>query len=229
MVGIESDYNAQDIRLQLAINSASRTVENIVGRALSRRTHEEYLSTKRNSLHGYDVYGVGNSGRISVYKQVPLYLKHYPIDLTAAFEVYYDPSQTFSEATKLDPSEYIVDEVLGTLILKKPVNDYKRSLKVVYTAGFKDSVDLEGGIVEDITATPPQERALAPNLPADLMQAALWQAQLVYEKQYANNINVRESRGEGSTNTTRYVNIHAVAPETMAILVQNRRMKISVI
>lgn len=207
--------------MKLAIDSASRTIENLLGRKLSRNTHTEYVATKRNILSGYDLYGVSSTGRTGQYKTIPLYLKNYPIDTTEPFEVYYDPGEQYGPHTLLDPSEYILDAERGVIIIKRGVSDIKRGLKVVYTSGYQPTVDEEGGVVEDPDL--PQEKSVASNLPVDILQAALWQAQLVYEKQYSGNINVRESRGEGSTNTARYVNIHGVAPETMAIIVQNRR------
>lgn len=224
---MDVSYTEQDTRLKLAISTASKTIENLLGRRLSMNTHVDILSTKRNTDSGYDIYGVGESGRMFKYKSVPLYLKNYPIDTTKPFEVYFDPSEQYPEGSKLRPDEYILDPERGMLIIKRPVGDYRRALKVVYTAGYEPTVDLDGGIVE--TPGVPQEKSIQRDLPVDLMQAALWQAQLVYEKQYSGNINVRETRGEGSSNTTRYVNIHGVAPEVMAIIVQNRRPRHAVI
>lgn len=228
MIGLDSDYTVQDTRLNLCIATASRTLESILGRKLSRATYEEFIATKTNSLSGYDLYGVGESGYLYAYKQVPLYLKAFPIDTTEDFKVYYDPAQAFGEDKLLDPTEYTLDPDNGILIIKKTVGSYKRSLKIVYTAGYQQTVDTVGGVVENL-AGPPQEYALANSLPADMVQAALWQAQLVYDKQYGANLNVRESRGEGSTNSTRFVNIHAIAPEAMAIIAMHKRPRYFVI
>lgn len=228
MIGIESDYTSQDTRLQLCIDTASKTIESILGRKLSRATHEEYIATKSNSLKGYDIYGVGESGYLYAYKEVPLYLKAFPIDTTEDFNVYYDPQQLFGADTLLTAEEYILDPDNGVLIIKKAVGSYKRSLKIVYTAGYQQTVDTAGGVVENLNG-PPQEYALANSLPADLVQAAIWQAQTVYDKQYGGNLNSRESRGEGSSNSSRYVNIHAIAPEVMAIIAMHKRPRYYVI
>lgn len=227
VLGLEESYTAQDTRLKLAIATASHTIENLLGRNLTKKRHVEYVASKRNANHVYDVYGMSQTGYGSTYKTIPLYLKHYPIDESETFEVYYDPGERYEDGHKLQPHEYILDAERGVLIIKRSVGSFKRGLKVVYTAGYEASVDTEGGVVEDPSL--PQEKSLANSLPVDLQQAALWQAQIVYEKQYSGNINVRESRGEGSSNTTRYVNIHGVAPETMAIIVQNRRPRHSYI
>lgn len=227
VVGLEDSYTAQDTRIQMAIATASRTIENLLGRQLSKQTHVEYVASKANTQHVYDVYGMSQSGYGTSYKPISLYLKNYPIDENEPFEVYYDPGERYEEGHKLQPHEYILDAQRGVLIIKRSVGSFKRGLKVVYTAGYEATVDTEGGVTPDPLL--PQEKALANSLPVDLQQAALWQAQLIYDKQYSGNINVRESRGEGSTNTTRYVNIHGVAPETMAIIVQNRRPRHSYI
>lgn len=228
-MGIEPEYTAQDTRLNLAIGTASRTLENLLGRKLTYKSHVEYVATKKNTLKGYDLYGVSDSGYYGTYKTVPLYLKNFPIDEEQTFEVYYDPKEEYAESTKLTASDYILDAERGVLIIKKSVTDCKRGLKVIYTAGYEPDVDTANGVVYDDQAIPPQERALANTLPVDLVQAAIWQAQLVYEKQYANNINVRESRGEGSTNSTRYVNVGGVSPEAMAIVSQNKRPRYMIV
>lgn len=226
-IGIESGYTAQDTKIQLAINTASRTIENLLGRKLSKSVNEEYVATKRNILKGYDVYGVSDSGYFGQFKSVPLYLKNFPVDESEPFEVYYDPSERFNPDSKLNESDYILDAERGVLIIKKPVNDYKRALKVIYTAGYNESVDTVDGVVENPDI--PQEKALSNNVPVDIVQAAIWQALHVYEKQYPGNINVRESRGQGSSNASRYVNVHGVSPEVMAIIAQNKRPRYMVI
>lgn len=227
VLGFENSYTEQDTRLQLAINTASRTIENLLGRKLSKNTHTEYVATKRNVNSVYDIYGVGQSGYSSTYKTIPLYLKNFPIDTDEPFEVYYDPGERYEEQHKLAPSDYILDAERGVIIIKRGVYECKRGLKVVYTSGYETSVDTDGGITE--IANTPQERSVANTLPVDLLQAALWQAQTVYEKQYSGNLNSKDSRGEGSTMSGRYVNIHAIAPEVMAIIVQNRRPRHTVI
>lgn len=226
-LGIEPEYTAQDNRLALAINTASRTIESLLGRKLTRATHEEYVATKRNVLKGYDIYGVSDSGYYGQYKTVPLYLKNFPVDTTADFDVFYDPTERYALDTKLDSSEYILDAERGVLIIKKAVNDYKRGLKVVYTAGYTPTVDTDNGVVEDDSS--PQEKALANSVPVDLVQATIWQAAVVYEKQYSGNLNVSQSRGEGSTNTANYVNRAGISPEAMAIVSQNKRPRYMVI
>lgn len=225
MIGVEPGYSNSDTRIAMAINSATVTIQNLLGRKLSKNTYTEYLDSKNNLLKGYDIYGYGFSPVFFEYKQVSLYIKNYPIDLTEDFFVYYDPNQVFGADTLVDPSCYTLDDEKGILIMKSPVNNYKRSLKIVYTAGYDGTVDTDQGEVFDAMSDPPQEQALANNLPADLFQAAVWQAQLVYEKQYAGNLNVKFSRGEGSTNSVSYVNLHGISPEAMAIIVQNKRYR----
>src|SRR6476620_10412706 len=113
MIGIDADYTAQDTRLNLAINTASKTVEHLLGRKLSMNTHIEYVATKRNILMGYDVYGMNDSGMNSQYKTVPLYLKNFPINEDETFEVFYDPSGEYPEESKLATSDYILDAERG--------------------------------------------------------------------------------------------------------------------
>lgn len=226
-IGVEPSYTGQDSRIRLAIESASQLIENQLGRKLAYQSHVDYLSTKRNYSTGYDVYGIGASGRTSSIKSIPLYLRNYPVDETQPFEVYYDPMGVFDASHKLDPSEYILDAERGMLILKRGVGAFKRSLKIVYTAGLPLSVDTYGGVVEDPDQV--QEKTVSNALPPDLRQAIIWQAQHTYDKQYSGNLNVRESRGEGSSNTTRFSNIAGITPEAMAIVVQNRRPRHSVV
>jgi hypothetical protein len=232
IIGVEAGYSGSDARFTLAIDSASRTLEQILGRKLSKNSYTEYLSTKRNMLKGYDVYGFGDATSGGVYfqfKEVPLYLKNFPIDLNETFQVYYDTNQLWGVETLLDSSCYLIDAERGVLIIKTAVGDYKRSLKVIYTAGYANTVDTEDGEVLDLNASPPQEQALANSIPRDLVQAALFQSQLVYEKQYSGNINVRMSQGQGSTNSVGWVNMAGISPEAMAILMHYKRPRFAVI
>jgi hypothetical protein len=216
LIGADNSYTGIDARCTQAINSASRTIENLLGRVLAKNTYTEYLSSKNNLLKGYDLYGVGETGIYFQYKPINIYLKSFPIDPDADFSVYYDPNQAFTEDTKLTTDDYDLDLDRG---------EYKRALKVIYTAGYSSTVDTDNDVVYDANAAPPQEQALANNLPADLVQAAIWQAMFVYDKQYSGNVGVRYSRGEGSTKTTQYVSYGGLAPEAAAIIAQHKRRK----
>lgn len=211
IVGIESSYTQEDATLNSINASATKTLETLLGRQLTKQTHTEYLNSQNNSVRYYDVFGNSDSGIGQAYKEVKYYLKHYPVDPTD-FEVHYQPRSNIDGSTQLDESEYILDAEQGILIITAPTISYSRGIKVVYKGGFE-------------AATVNTETTISATIPADLKQAAIYQITHMYDKVKMSNINVRESRSQGSTNSSRFVNIHAIAPEAMAIIVQNKRRK----
>jgi len=225
----EPDYTGNDAKLMTALESASKTIEKLLGRELTKKQYTEILDFKRNFAVGYDLYGMGWSGYTIDPKPKPIPLKNYPIDSTVDFFVYYDPCQVFGDNTLLDSSDYYVDYDLGVLYLYRAYNGANKALKVVYTAGYEATVDTDANIVYDPDADPPQEQALGINLPPDLVNATIIQAWHVFDKLTISNINVKYQRGEGSTNTTAFVNIAGIAPEAMAICAMNKRPRIAVI
>lgn len=224
MIGADDpDYTGEDARVKLINNSTTNTLENLMGRSLSKNTYTEYFDTKTNVTGFYDVYGFSQSGYIGRYKTIRYYLKNYPVDVSAGFTVTYDPDELIDGDTPLTNVDYTLDAENGILIIVKPVGTFPRALKVVYTAGYVSSVDTDGNVVYDVAANPPQEQSVSYAIPQDLVQAALYQAMHSYEKSKFSNINVREARSQGGANATRYVNFYAIAPEAMAIIVQHKR------
>lgn len=225
----ELTYTANDARFNHCIRAATQTIEKLLGRSLTKASYTEILDVKRNNYNtGYDIYGSSSSGYLSQEKLITIPLKAYPIDVETV-TVNYDPTRVFDVSTQLDSSGFSVDPELGVLTVHYLIGACPRALKVSYTAGYEATVDTDDGVEFDADASPPQEMALSNNLPDDLIQAALIQAFHTFDKLNVSNINVKYSRGEGSTNTTAYVNIAGIAAETMAICVQRRRPRIGVI
>jgi hypothetical protein len=225
----EPDYTGNDAKYMIAIESASKTIEKLLGRELTKKQYTEILDFKRNFAVGYDLYGMGWSGYTIDPKPIPIPLKGYPIDPNETITVWYDPCQVFGDNNIIDSSDYYIDYDMGILYLYRAYSGANRALKIVYTAGYEATVDTDANIVYDPAANPPQEQALANTLPPDLFQAALIQAWHVFDKMTISNINVKYQRGEGSTNTTAFVNVAGVAPEAMAICAMNKRPRIAVV
>lgn len=218
-VGIEDDYTAEDTTITRINNAVTKTLEDLMGRCLTKNAYTEYFNSKSNGRSFYDVYGYAQAGTGTAYKEIKYQLKNFPVDLAETFEVHYTPQGLVDASTILTEDDYTFDAETGTLIITKPVASYYRAIRVVYTAGYESTLDT------DATPAPTagDEEALSYNIPSDLVQAALWQAAHTYEKSKFSNINVRESRSQGSTNTARYVNIHAIAPEAMAVIVRYKK------
>jgi hypothetical protein len=232
LLGVDEGYSnpAFTSKLDLAIRSSTLMIEKLLGRNLSKNTYTEYHSSKRNISLSYDLFGSGYSGYASAPKPFVLYLKNFPVDSQASIQVYFDPNAVFdSSVSALDSSLYDVDFDTGAIYFKTTLCDAQRALKVVYTAGYESTVDTAAGEVYDAQSDPPQEQALANTLPDDLVQAALYQVMHVFEKSDGSNVNQRESRSEGKTNASRYINIGGIAPEAMAIVVQYRRPRIAMV
>lgn len=217
----DPEYTGDDARITLVNNTVTATLENLLGRSLTKNTYTEFLDSKRNNIIYADVYGNSKTGYGGVYKQVKYYLKNYPIDTSETFEVYYTANDLDDEASNpLDEDDYILDAESGVLILKIGTVEYPRGIKVVYTAGYEATADTDEGY---LTSDADSEKALSYNLSADLVTAALYQAAHTYDKLKFSNINVRDSRSQGATNSSRYVNIHAIAPEALAIIAMKKR------
>jgi hypothetical protein len=211
-VGLEPSYTAQDSLIAQINATTTQTLENLLGRTLAKTTQVEYINSKYNSKQYVDVYGTSESGYGYLHKEIQYTLKNFPVDTSETFTIEYRPGYVLDGAPDLLlESDYVLDDEKGTFVVNRATVNYPKGFKVTYTSGY-DSVNNGSG-----------EFALSPNLPADLVQAALWQSAHVYEKTNLSNINVRESRGQGSTNSTRYVNINAISPEAMAVIVQNKR------
>lgn len=216
----DPDYPEENAKIALINRAVTNTLEKLLGRCLSKNQYTEHFTTKSNGKAFYDIYGNSDSGVGHAFKQVTYKLKHFPVDLSQSFTVELITNAQVDGITTLTSDDYVVDTEKGELVILKAVNgQYYRGLKVTYTAGYDAEVDIEND----------SELALANTIPSDLVQAALYQAMHVYDKQKFSNVNVRESRSQGSTNSSRFVNIHAIAPEAMAIIVQHRRMKIRLV
>jgi hypothetical protein len=227
MVGTsDPTYTGEDTKVAMINRVVTSTLENLLGRSLSKNEYVEKFTTKINGKTFYDIYGSGSDGYGTAFKEQKYYLKNYPVDTDATFTVELAVNQQVEGTTVLTEDEYVLDAEKGELVITKPINGiYYKAITVTYTAGYDSSVDTESGVVYDADADPAQELALYNEIPADLAQAALFQASHLYDKQQLSNINVRESRSQGSTNSSRFVNIHAISPEAMAIIVQYKRYK----
>jgi hypothetical protein len=220
ILGIDISYTGEDARLALFNASATKTLENLLGRPLTKAVHTEVLNSKSNSRGYYDVYGYNQGGTSSKFFEIKYYLKNYPIDLTQPFTVNYKPNLLIDgNQYLLADTDYSLDAEKGILTILIATGDHPRALTVSYTAGY------------DYTADPANtsDLALSASLPPDLVQAALFQVMHLYEKSKFSNINVRESRSQGITNASRYVNINAIAPEALAIIVQNKRRQFRIV
>lgn len=216
----DPEYTGDDARISLVNKTVTATLENLLGRSLAKNEYTEFLDSKRNAIPYADVYGNSSSGYGSAYKQIKYYLKNFPINTEADFTVYYTANDIDDSNDPLTSDDYTLDAEKGILILNISTIEYPRGIKVVYTAGYDDGVDVSEGYEESDTEA---ERALSDSLPSDFVTAALYQAAHTYDKLKFSNINVRESRGQGSTNSSRYVNIHAIAPEALAIIAMRKR------
>lgn len=215
IIGVEDSYTQDDARIDGVIATATATLEHLLGRSLTKQSYVEYINSKNNRRRFVDIFGYSDSGVAHDVIEVKYYLKNYPVD-TNGFEVHYQPNMLVDGSTQLDPSEYVLDAENGILIINKPTITYNRAIKVVYTAGYE-------------ATTVGTETSLSSSLPADLKQAVIFQACHLYDKQKMSNINVRESRSQGSTNSSRFVNIHAIAPEAMSIIVMYKRRNFTVV
>lgn len=213
-VGESATYTLRDEDYLKCISSATATIQNLLGRNLSKNEYTEFYDTQQNFKTSYDLYGSSTSGYVSYADERAIALKHYPVDTTEQFKVYYSLTAGFTEDQLLDASEYELDDERGLLWLKLSTVRARRSVKVVYTAGY-DAVAVDG------------EYALAPNIPSDIYKAALWQAQLVFEKA-GTNLNAFYSGSQGAANSYRFVNVAGVSPEAMAVIAQYRRPKVAV-
>lgn len=211
-VGVESGYTAQDAKLLKAIATATKTIQDIVGRNFSTNGYTEYLDSVYNSTSYYDVYGIGTSGYVSVANERGLSLKNYPIDTDETFSIHYDVNGQFGDDTLLDPSYYTLDPENGKLYLKIGTIACRRALKVVYTAGYPST-------------TVGTETALSASLPADLVQACVWQAQHTFDKMNSSSINSFYSGTVGKADSYRYVNVAGIIPEAAAIAVRYKRYR----
>jgi hypothetical protein len=221
-MGMDTGYTAQDSRILYCLNSATSTIENLLGHTLSYGTYTETMNTRRNFNVGYDMYGTNHYGYTLYGKHDVYKTKNYPIDMTAPITITYTPwAQYLEDETPqtLDTTQYAIYPDIGVFSVYVILTANFNALTISYSAGYQPEEDPNNA--GDI--------ALEPNLPGDLVQAALFQAQHVYSKQSTSNINV-----DGPTNTSKgsrqkYVNHAAISPEAMAIIVQRRRMKIGVV
>jgi hypothetical protein len=216
-------YTSMDAKVRMINASVTATLENLLGRCLTKNTYTEVIDSKLNAKHYYTLQGDISPGFAYEYKDVQYQLKNYPVDTNATFEVHYAPIGPIDGTTLLDPANYTLDAEKGILTILCLTGKFPKAIQINYTAGYSGSVDTDEDVTFDALADPPQEQALSYSIPADLVQAALWQAMHIYEKTQFSNINVRESRSQGSTTTSRYININAIAPEALGVIVQNKR------
>lgn len=211
-VGVESGYAMQDAKMLKAIAAATKTIQDIAGRNFSMNDYTEFLDTVYNSTAFYDIYGISSTGYASVANERGYTLKNTPIDLAETFSVYYDVNLKYGEDTLLDPSKYTLDPETGKLYLNFATVACRRALKVIYTAGYPST-------------TVGSETALSASLPADLVQACVWQAQHTFDKMNASSINSFYSGTVGKSDSYRYVNVAGITPEAAAIAVRYKRYR----
>ena len=210
-IGVEPGYTAQDAKLLQVIQKATQDIEAVTGRNFSRNQYIEILDTATNYVVNYDMYGYSTSGYLTYGKLSPIRLKNFPVDETAEFKVYYDPQRRWTDEFLLTEEDYDLNPETGELVLNRNTTACKRSVKVIYTAGYAPTT-VDG------------ETALASSLPRDLVQACIWQAQHTYDKS-TTNINSEYSGSVGKGDSYRYVNIHGLVPEALAIAVRYKRYR----
>lgn len=175
----DSSYTSQDENLLDAIEMTSLLFERITGREFDKKQRTEYYDSVENfkEVYNFTNYSSANiplSYSTATYftdKPYEIRLKHWPVDSVATFQLYYDPYKKF--ATVMDPTLYTVDYETGVITINAATYAAKKGIKVVYTAGYADSVDV--GVTENLL-NPAQERSLGLNIPTDLKIAALHQA-----------------------------------------------------
>jgi hypothetical protein len=215
-VGVEVSYTNQDEKLLRCISSATLTIQSMLGRNLSKNEYTEIKDSVKNYVTGFDIRGYSDSGIAAYSDPRAIVLKNFPVDEDADFKIYYDINGRFDESTLLADTDYSVDYDTGFVWLNISTYQCKRAIKVVYTAGYE-------------SATTGSETVLEASLPTDLVQAAIWQAQHVYDKNTSSNINSAYSASQGVTGSYRFINVAAIVPEAMAIVAQYRRPKVAVI
>jgi hypothetical protein len=224
----DPDFPEDDGRISLINRATTQTLEALLGRSLTKTTHTETFTTKINGRNFYDIFGgfAGGGGVGTAFKTVRYKLKHFPVDPNSV-TISLTPYLLVDRTEQLLTTEFDIDYEKGELVILRSIAaEVYKGLSVTYDAGYVSTVDTDANVVYNSSANPPQEQALANNIPADLVQAAIYQAMHVYEKQKFSNINVRESRSQGSTNASRYINIHAIAPEAMAIIMMHKRYRV---
>ena len=175
-LGEEDSYTSNDANLKLSIEVTTSLFESIVGRSFTKQDYVEYYKPEKSYREVYLV-NVDHLTRSSTYdnKHQYILLKNWPVDTNRPFKVYYDVNLNFGPETELSNTMYRLDPISGLLVLKIYTDNVKDSIRVEYTAGYSDSVDV--GVTENLN-DPTQERALGLNIPSDLKQAALYQAAL---------------------------------------------------
>lgn len=219
----DPDFTEDNAKIALINKVVTQTLENLLGRSLTKQTYTEKFTSRINQKLYWDIYGSSWGGFGTVFKPVTYNLRHFPVDPNTIVVTLF-PNYVVDGEVILEATDYVLNPETGELVITKPIgSSFWEGLSVTYDAGYEATQDQDLG--EGATA----EEALAYNIPADLVQAAIYQAMHVYEKQKFSNINVRESRSQGTTNFSRYVNIHAIAPEAMAIVMQHKRFRIRVV
>lgn len=174
-----ASYTTQDSNFLLAIQATSDLFERICNREFFKKARTEKYNSVKNYGEYYDFVGntqtshYSNSGSYYLTDVYTVQLKHFPIDSTQPFELYYSDTGNFTSTNLVDPQYYDIDYTTGVLTIKFATNRTKKSLKITYTGGYTDSV--YEGVVEDLN-NPSQERSLGYSIPSDLKLAALIQA-----------------------------------------------------
>lgn len=178
-LGEDSAVTGQEVNMRTAIEVATSMAESIVGRSFLRQEVSDHFRSVKNYRSGYTLkfnpIDTPTGAPFFDVTPIKVYLKSTPVSNTHPVKVYYSVQQDFTE--ELPSTYYSVDYDEGSVLLKFPMEDANRAVKVTYTGGYLDSVDT--GVVENLS-DPTQERSVGFSIPSDLRHAALVQASLIH-------------------------------------------------
>jgi hypothetical protein len=224
----DSSYTSQDDNLLDAISTTSELFERICGREFLKKERTEYYDSVANYKETYNVYPTDatisySDTVVSSGEPYQIQLKCWPIDPLAQFKIYYDPSRTYT--TELPIDNYTIDEETGILTINCATYAAKKGIKVVYTAGYTDSVDI--GVTENIN-DPTQERSLGLNIPTDLKQAVLHQAAF-YAAYIQASLCSSDNKPSLYVSNNSFMNAYKLTPTAMLLLDKYKRKYIKFI
>ena len=217
LLPIRAGNTSFDTKISLLISVASGAIENAINRELDKRIRVETFRTPDTTQVFYDFTNPTNErGLFAKPRRVRYNLKAFNIDLTAGFDVRYDPNRLYDDSTIVDPTNYSIAASDGYLTVYYSMGDYMDALKVTYTGGF----------------APDSEGTLTASAPSDIKMACLAQVMHLFGKFTSDNIGKEADTTQGYARKVMGGNKFAVAsglvPEALSLVQRYRAIGIGV-
>jgi len=216
-IQIQADNTSFDLNLLSLSGTATSLLETFCRAKFSSQVYTQQFHTRNAKNYVYDLGAdyQNDQGIVEDAEVQRFPLKGFPVDTAEDFFVYYDPYRLFPESSKLESTDYYLNEPGNALYILTGTVKTVMGLKVVYTGGYTTAPATIG------TAPNDTDYSLISGAPEDLKMACIVQTIFLFNKVQEGNIGVK---GRDKHSPEYISNELLLCPEAQAMAVPYKRI-----